>query len=281
MPHLRGAEWITIPAFSWLMALAWRRRDLDRARRVNITALGAGGLALTVFVSVALPRLVPPLAASVTRDWIPLILLLAFYQQAGQFITHADTEFEARLERLDHSLVFPALEWCGRHAAGAWILTSLELAYMSYYVALPLAPATLYLLGQGRDIGRLWTTVMLASYGSLGLVPFVQMRPPRLLGEKTSVALPAGKVRAFNLWILRRGSIHANTFPSAHVAIATACALAMLELCPLWVGLGFMAIAIGIALGAVAGRYHYGVDAIVGVAFAFAAFLAGTLLATA
>jgi membrane-associated phospholipid phosphatase len=102
-----------------------------------------------------------------------------------------------------------------------------------------------------------------------------------MLGEKCSVAPRLGKVRAFNLWILRRASIQANTFPSAHVAIATACALTMLQLCPLWVGLGFLAIAIGIALGAVTGRYHYAADAILGVAVALAAFLAGSLLATA
>jgi len=280
MPYLRAAEWIGIPAFSWLVVLAWRR-DLDGARRAKITALGACGLALTIFVPLGLPRLVAPLAASVTRDWIPLLLLLVFYRQAGQFVTHANTGFEERLERLDRRLVFPALEWCGRHAVGAWILTCLELAYMSYYVALPLAPAALYALGQGREGGRFWTVVLLASYGSLGLVPFIQMRPPRMLGEKCSVAPRLGKVRAFNLWILRRASIQANTFPSAHVAIATACALTMLQLCPLWVGLGFLAIAIGIALGAVTGRYHYAADAILGVAVALAAFLAGSLLATA
>ena len=107
------------------------------------------------------------------------------------------------------------------------------------------------------------------------MLPFIKTRPPRMLGEKWSMALPAGKARAWNLWILRRGSIDANTCPSAHVAIAFACALIVLRRGPLPAGVIFLWVAISIALGAVAGRYHYAVDAILGFMVAFAAFLAG------
>jgi hypothetical protein len=41
---------------------------------------------------------------------------------------------------------------------------------------------------------------------------------------------------------------------------------------------GFLGIAVGIAFGAVAGRYHYGVDALLGFLAAAAAFVAGTAL---
>jgi membrane-associated phospholipid phosphatase len=112
------------------------------------------------------------------------------------------------------------------------------------------------------------------------MLPFLQTRPPRVLGEKWSAALPYGKMRAFNQWILRLGSIHANTFPSVHVAIATDCALLLLRVGPLWVGLGFLWIAISIALGAVGGRYHYAADDIFGAAAAVAAFRVGLALAT-
>jgi hypothetical protein len=59
------------------------------------------------------------------------------------------------------------------------------------------------------------------------------------------------------------------------VAITTAGALVLLKLGPLWIGSVFLWIAISIALGAVAGRYHYAADAILGVILAVAAFLAG------
>jgi membrane-associated phospholipid phosphatase len=87
-------------------------------------------------------------------------------------------------------------------------------------------------------------------------------------------------VRAFNLWILQRGSIQANTLPSAPVAISAACALSLLRFGPLWAGALFLWIAVSIALGAVFGRYHYTLDAILGFFVAGTALLAGTILAS-
>jgi membrane-associated phospholipid phosphatase len=274
MPHLRMAEWINALAFSWFVVLAWSQRSLARPRRLKISGIGASGLGITIFVSLVLPRLVAPLAASVTRDWLPYLLFLMFYWQAGQLVTRADAVFEARLERLDSRVVAPVLQWVARRALGAWILTYLESAYLFCYVSVPLGLTTLYLLRKGRDADHFWTVVLLATYTSYGMLPFIQTRPPRMLGEKWSAALPAGKMRALNLWVLRHASIHANTFPSGHVASSTACALVLLRLGPLWVGLGFLLVAISIALGAVAGRYHYAADAILGFLVASAAFLA-------
>jgi len=277
--HLRTAEWISLAAFSWLVALAWRRPSLDRVRRAKITAIGAGGVGVTLFASLALPLLADPRAARVARDWIPYVPLLLFYWQAGQFVTRSDVAFEERLERLDLRLAAPPLLWCARQPWAPWLFSYLEVSYMSYYLSTPLALGALYWTGTDAQAGHFWTVVLLAAYGSCSVIPFIQTRPPRALGEKWSAALPAGKVRQFNHWILRQGSIHANTFPSAHVAIATACALVVLQAAPLWVGLLFLWGAISVALGAVAGRYHYALDAILGALFAAAAFLAGLALA--
>jgi hypothetical protein len=273
MPHLRAAEWINILTFACLTLLAWGRRDLNGARRVKITAIGAGGLAITLFAALVLPRWASPVAASVARDWILYLLLLMVYRQGGYFVTHADGAFEQRLEWLDRRLVAGPLEWCARHRAGRWLLGYLELAYMLCYVSMPTGLAVLYLLGQRSAAGHFWTVVLLATYASYGTLPFLQTRPPRMLGEKWGASRPAGKLRAFNLWILRHASIHANTFPSAHVASSTACALVLLGYGPIWLGIGFLWIAFSIALGAVAGRYHYAADAILGALVALVALL--------
>lgn len=277
MPDLRAAEWITLVAFSSFSALAWRRRALDRTRRTSIIALGVSAVAITIFVSLALPRLVPPRTASIVRDWVPYLFLFLFYSQGGQFVTGADAELEAKLARLDRRIVAPPLAWCAGRPAGVSILTYLELAYLSYYPALPLAMVALYASGGQPSAPQFWTVVLLAAYGSCGTLPFIQTRPPRVLGEKWSASVPFGRVRAFNLWILQRGSIQANTLPSAHVAITTACALSLLRLGPLWVGIVFLLIAVSVALGAVSGRYHYAADAILGAMVACAALLVGVL----
>jgi membrane-associated phospholipid phosphatase len=273
----RAAEAINLASFFLYIILAWKRPKLARSRRVSITAICAGGIGITLFVSQILPRLTTPLAASVTRDWVPYVLLLMFYWQAGHFVTRADTVFEAKLARLDVIFVAPLLERCARSPAGTWILTYLELAYLFCYASLPMGLASLYMLHQGADAGHFWTVVLLAAYAAYGTVPFVQTRPPRAFKEKWSEPLLGGKlggrVRALNMAILRHASIHANTFPSGHVASTAACALILLRVAPLWVGLIFLVVALSIAAGAVAGRYHYAADAILGFIVAVAAFL--------
>ena len=218
MPALRASEWITLAAFSWFSVLGCVRRRLDRRRRGTILAFGLSAIAITILVSVVLPRWVPPRTASIVRDWVPYLFLFLFYSQGGQFVTGANRELETRLARLDRSIVAPPLEWCARNPAGVWIFTYLELAYLSYYPVLPMSLALLYLSGRQAEAAQFWTVVLLAAYGSCGTLPFIQIRPPRMLGEKWSAGLPSGRVRAFNLWILQRGSIQANTLPSAHVA---------------------------------------------------------------
>lgn len=277
--QLRAAEWISLVAFSWLVILAGLRRDLDRVRRTRITAIGTAGAAITLLAPVLLTHWLGSPVARAFRDWVPLLLILLYYRQAGEFVTGANIEVEAWLLRQDARLAAPLLERCAHSTLGAWIFTYLEIAYLTYYPLLPGAFAAFLLTGGGRDAGRFWTIVMLAEYGACSSLPFLQTRPPRVLAEKWSSAFPSGKVRAFNLWILRQGSIHANTCPSAHVAAATACALALLLHGPLWVGLGFAWIAFSIALGAVGGRYHYAADTVLGALTAVIAFLAALALA--
>jgi membrane-associated phospholipid phosphatase len=269
---MRAAEWTNVLAFPCFVALAWCGRKLDSPRRAKITAIGLVGLAVTVISALVLPRVLDPLSASVMRDWIPYALLLLFYWQAGQFVTRVDVEFQRKLERLDCRIVAPAMGWCKRSGFGRWILTGLELAYLFCYVSMPMGLGALYLMRMRQRADQFWMVVLLATYTCYAMLPFIQTQPPRVLSEKRSVQPPPNKVRALNLWILRYASIHANTFPSAHVASTTACALILLWLAPA-VGLVFLAIAILIALGAVAGRYHYAADAILGAIVALAAFL--------
>ena len=213
--RLRSTEWINLLAFSWFAVLALSRRGLHAARRRKVAAIGAAGVSVTLFVSLVLPLLTAP-GSSITRDWIPLLLLPLFYLQGGQFVTRTDTDFEDRLERSDLRLVAPLLEWCLRSPFRDWIFTYLEIGYLSYYLALPLSLAALHLEGKRSAADLFWTVVLLGAYGSCSTLPFLNTRPPRVLGEQWSAALPRSKVRAFNLWILRQGSIHANTCPSVH-----------------------------------------------------------------
>ncbi len=236
--------------------------------------MGLAGFALTL-LSANLPQALSPLTRSVIRDWMPAPLMLLVYWQAGAFFVRVQPEFQRRLARLDEFLVAPILLSVTRSAAGRWLLAYLELAYLFCYPMIPFSMAAIYLLRMGAEADRFWSVVLPATYFCYAMVPFAQMLPPRLIDEPWRAALPESLLRALNLGILRHASIHANTFPSAHVAASISSALILTRLAPS-VGLVFLWVAVSISFGAVWGRYHYAADAILGAAVACACFAIGS-----
>jgi membrane-associated phospholipid phosphatase len=104
------------------------------------------------------------------------------------------------------------------------------------------------------------------------LLPFIQLLPPRLVDGTDVSTNRSLHLRRFNLWLVRRVSHEANTFPSGHVAASAAIALVLLRFSPL-AGIVFAFIAVGIAAGCIVGRYHYIVDVV--AAFVLAAMVFG------
>jgi PAP2 superfamily len=269
---MRAAEVIHIVVFCFFISLAWIRA-LPLRRRAKVTWTGIGGLGATITGWWVLPRVLPAPAASVVRDWLPAALVLLVYWQAGEFFVKADQRLQDRLERMDARMVGPLLCRLSRGRAGTWIAACLELAYLLCYPMIPMSIGTLYVLRMARYADFFWTVVLVSTYVSYAALPFLQTLPPRMLDEPWLKPLPATTVRRFNLWILRHASIHANTFPSAHVAASTGAALVIVSLAPWPVGLAFVAIAAGIGVGTFAGRYHFAADSVAGSVVAAMVFL--------
>ena len=238
-----------------------------------MTGIGVAGLGATIIAACLLPRLLPALAVSVVRDWLPAALVLLVYWQAGEFFMKVDQRFQDQLEGIDARMVAPLLNWLSRHRVGIWIAAYLEMAYLLCYPMIPMSIGALYMLRLARYADSFWTVVLVSTYLSYGALPFLQTLPPRMLAESWLEPLPPSSVRRFNLWILRHASIHANTFPSAHVAASTGAALVLTSLAPWPAGLVFLAIAVGIAVGTFAGRYHFAADAVAGSAVAVIVFM--------
>jgi membrane-associated phospholipid phosphatase len=269
---MRASEAIHIVVFGYFMVLAWAR-PLPVSRRVKVTGIGIAALAANTVSAALIPRLLPRLAASVVRDWLPAALLLVVYWVAGAFFTRIDQRFQDRLERIDARFAAPWLHLLYRRTIGRWAATVFETAYLLCYAMVPMALGTIYLLRRGGYADSFWTVVLISTYLCYGALPFLQALPPRMLEEKWLDPLPLTPVRKWNLWMLRNASIHANTFPSAHVAASSAAALVLLALSPWPAGVLFAAIAVCIAFGTVTGRYHYGSDAVVGCGLAVVVFL--------
>jgi membrane-associated phospholipid phosphatase len=75
-------------------------------------------------------------------------------------------------------------------------------------------------------------------------------------------------VRELNLWLLGDYGIHSSVFPSAHVSSAFSAAWALFAFVPERKQVGWLMLvyAVSVAIATVYGRYHYGADALAGIA---------------
>jgi membrane-associated phospholipid phosphatase len=269
---LRTSEWIQIGFAILLAAAAWIPirgiRPLPARRRWTVTLL-----ALIPLLPVALVRLgsrwIPEDYVSIARDWLTAGLFLVPYWQTGQFFLAPNKHVEERLMAFDRWLLPGTAATSGTPRTGFGM--ALEVAYLFCYPLVPLGLVALYVGHQRRNIAGFWLVVLIATYACYAITPFVPALPPRDLAKSKAAAV--GKTRMFNRWILKHGSIHAISFPSAHVASTFAVSLVLLHFMPA-VGLVFLFVSIWIAIGAVVGRYHYAIDVLLGAATALGVFAA-------
>jgi len=254
---VRTAELINLVYFSALslLALVW---PLETRSRKKAVAIGAGALLLTVFSTAAAP---------IIRDWLPAPVIAFAYWISGCFYQKPNARLQALFDRSERAILTVGLL---HKVARTWWGGALEVAYVFCYPVVPLGLAALYFLHLSDKADTYWTVVLLSAYPCYALLPFVQLRPPRLVERTDEVKQPARQFRRFNLWLVRHVTHEANTFPSGHVAASTAIALVLANFA-LWAGIVFSLIALGIAAGCIVGRYHYAVD----VAAAF--FLASSV----
>lgn len=265
---MRTSEWIQI-VFAGVLAIAAWMRPLPVRRRLVTT-----WLALLAIAAIVAARsgayFLPPTYVSVIRDWLAAALMLVPYWQTGQFFLKPNEAMQSKLAALDH-------RWFPRIAASSGtsltrIGLSLEVAYLFCYPLVPLGLAVLYLAGMRGYVPIFWFIVLVSTYVCYAITPFVPALPPRSIGRTQAVSPQENQGRSLNRWVLKHGSIHAISFPSAHVASALSVALVLLWLVPL-AGVAFLIVSIWIAIAAVAGRYHYALDVILGAATALLIFI--------
>ena len=246
------------------------KRPLPFRQRWMVTLL-----ALLSCAAIAMARasnlVLPPLYVATLRDWLTVALFLVPYWQTGQFFQGPNHAIEKRLLAFDQWLLPKLARSAGTPRIRLGAL--LELGYLFCYPLVPLGLLALYAVGQRQHVAGFWLVVLIATYLCYIITPFVPALPPRDLAAGLSMRSKPGKTRHFNRWILKHGSIHAISFPSAHVASTFAVSLVLLRYSPA-VGVLFLVVSAWIALGAVLGRYHYALDVLTGALMALIVFLA-------
>lgn len=255
---MRPGTTVTLAALLFFVAVGWLRRICPQQQRQII------GLALLGTALIAITESLSKRSAEAVGDWLPCLLLLIVYWQAGRFVRTINTKLQAWLADFDRIRLGTILDRWACTWNTTWIGTYFELAYLFCYAMIPLGVGVLYRAKLRSAIDVYWATVLPASYLCYMLVPFAQTLPPRLCPSVESVRHAKQKIRSINLFILRNASIHLNTFPSAHVASTVGASLVLMRFVP-EVGIVFLLISLSIAVGAVLGRYHYALDVIFGV----------------
>lgn len=258
---MRKAEWITVIAFCFFIGASWLR-PVSARRRMAIAATGATGLLLLAFIYLAYQYL-PGWQVTVARDLLPAALMPMVYWQAGWLSGKVSQRFQEKLQRLDRRLVSDWLPVLAQRKY-RWAMAILELAYISCYVLVPLGLLVLYAKGLQGYVPEYWAVPLIATYPCYVVTAFFPTHPPRILEAKRPESVN-GKIRTFNLWVVRLVSTELNTFPSAHVTATLGSSLVLVHFVP-GIGLLFVLVSIGIGLGAVLGRYHYAADVLLAAA---------------
>src|SRR5580704_5195863 len=267
---MRVAEWIEVAFFSILVLAAWRF-PLARRRRLRVTAFATLAIA-AILAARFMSYFGSPRFSHVVRDWLPAALLLVPYWQVGEFFTEPKQSVQARLAAFDVSFFKAVNIQPAKASIGPLQALYLELAYLMVYPLIPLGIATLYIACMHHNSDYYWVVVLLATYTCFAITPFVPALPPRVLTGYHTFVISPNSLQTLNRWVLRRGSIQAITFPSAHVASSSAAALVLLRFEPR-VGLIFLWAAISIAVATVVGGYHYTADVLFALLVAVVVFV--------
>jgi membrane-associated phospholipid phosphatase len=242
----------------YLGVLAWLQ-PLPPRRRLFVTSVTLLDAAWIWAVSH-----LPGPAWQVVRDWQPPLQILIGYWLSGAFFRAPMPGVEAWLASGDRRL-FDRWGLGALVARGPGVVLELfEAAYLSVYLVLPAGFAVAKMIDPSLDAGRFWTGVVVAELVSYGMLPWIQTRPPRAIGDHMAIDARHLVFRRWNLAVLDRGSIQVNTFPSGHAAGATAIAIVVAAVSPV-AGLAFAILAAGIVIGSIAGRYHYALDSLAGI----------------
>lgn len=245
---------------AWIVPLAARRR-------ITVTAVvAASGAAIWALADSPGPY------AAMVRAWAPGVDILIGYWLSGAFFRAPMPGVERWLRRSDDWFFDRiGLAWFAERGP-RWLLEVLECAYASVTLLLPAGFLVVLLLAPTDRTDRYWAPVVAAELACYAMLPWLQTRTPRALRDHVAIEQRPLAFRRLNLRMLRHASIEVNTLPSGHVAGAFGVAFAVLAQVPL-AGPFFLLAALAISVGTVVGRYHYAIDALLGLAVAVIAYL--------
>lgn len=201
------------------------------------------------------------------RDWVPMPLTLVAFREMELFVpSQYNAAYEQAWIQWDKTVLYG---WGLKRiieSLGPIIPTYLELCYVLVYGVGTYCVIVLWVEARRRNVDRFYLILLTGTLVSYALFPFFPTRPPRLAFPDVGFPVLHNPLRSFNLFLLRKGTIHSGVFPSAHVSSAFAAAWGMFLVFPERKVYGWclLVYAFSVAVSTVYGRYHYAADALAG-----------------
>jgi membrane-associated phospholipid phosphatase len=191
-----------------------------------------------------------------------LYVTVAYFWTGRLFVKPSET-LESWLMSWDHKLLGNPTQRFAHWPA--WVVAYLDVVYMFCFLLVPGGFALLAAAGHVTEANRYWTMVLAADLGAFAPLSVFQTRPPWALEEPAVLADKT--VRRLASYMVRHATIGVNTFPSGHVAVSLAAALAVMGSMRM-TGAALLVLAGSVSLACIVGRYHYVVDVVAGALLA-------------
>ena len=247
---MRSSEWIAFLYFVYLAIVCWLR-PLSASRRLQVTGVSAA-LAATI-------RIVAIWAPPAVRDWTPLLYVTVGYYLIGRLFVEPSGTLESWLRTWDRRVLGDPTKRFAHWPS--WLVSYLDIVYMFCFLLLPGGLGALYVTGHASLANHYWTMVLAADLGAFAPLSVFQTRPPWALEPPPDLADTS--VRRLASYMVRHATICVNTFPSGHVAVSLAVALAVIGAMPL-AGTILLVLTASVGVACIVGRYHYVVDVLAG-----------------
>jgi membrane-associated phospholipid phosphatase len=205
-------------------------------------------------------------------SWLPLLIIPILYAELAILNQWGGTRFFDIAVQGWEAILFPGNP--SATLAGydpSWVISEpLHFAYVCFYPLVYLPTARLHLQRRAEAFHRTITALMLGFLLCYVVYILFPVQGPRYLSTGP-VGIPDGPFRLLALAFLEVGSSQGSAFPSSHVAVVVAQALMALRY-QRWTGWVIALLSGGVAVGAVYGGFHYGVDIVAGVVVGVVAY---------
>ena len=263
--HRSVALWVVFGYLLVTLIPAWEAAEVGSGKAISILLLHVTSCAIVALLAIG-DRSKPdrPWIWRLLRDWTPLAAVPALYAELPDLISGVGSRLHDELVQRWEAALFGASP--AHVAAGRWPWTALSellhVGYLSYYAIIYVPPLWLYLRNERRAFEVTITALAITFTACFTVFVFFPVAGPRYLWSAPP-GIPDGPVRRLALMILAAGSSKGAAFPSSHVAVAVVQSILMLHH-HRRAGLLISGASLLLALGAVYGGFHYGIDVLVG-----------------